>query len=174
MLTSIIVLDYSAPQPRTYERRTQRTRSPRSGGPAVGRYQREGRERRTSDTTVYEPEHGASQERIVDSVRDAQPDASGKDSPHSEPNPAEERSPVPQNVPRFSPMPSPVIEEPLTPPSERERKFPNVSEMASASGSNVHPKASLSPAPVSLISQVRSSLMSSRSSVSSFNRDGQY
>ncbi|CAN9262293.1 unnamed protein product [Alternaria alternata] len=105
---------------------------------------------------------GNERERVVTSVRD---EFGGRYDRQPEQKPGKERSPTTQEVPRYSPMPIPVVEEPSTPTSVGHTSIPKV---PSASGNAAGPRTSSTP--LSPISQIRNPLKLPRSSVSSLNK----
>lgn len=165
MLT-IIVIGSSVPRSRTYERWRQRTRSPRTQGRRQDEPREEGYESKETNTKLNDCPR-KERERVVASARDEEPKLGGWNDRPSEQKPPQERSPTTQDVPRYSPMPVPVVEEPCTPTSEGQRNAPKI---PSASGSVGRPKASPASAPLSPISQLRSPLSSPRSAVSSLDK----
>ncbi|KAF1938092.1 hypothetical protein EJ02DRAFT_514778 [Clathrospora elynae] len=118
--------DFKAPRSRTYERR-QRTTSPSDGKPQLERRRKQREQRGVNNTRIYEPKRGGKRE---EQTSDGQQDDSGKDQRQSQRSAVKERSPVPQDVPPYWPMPVPVVEEPLTPTSQQ----PNLPKKPSASG----------------------------------------
>lgn len=167
MLT-IIVIGSSVPRSRTYERWRQRTTSPRNQGRRQDEPREEGHEAKDTNTKLNDDTCPRKErERVVASARDEEPKLGGWNDRPSEQKPQQKRSPTTQDVPRYSPMPVPVVEEPCTPSSEGQLNAPKI---PSASGSVGRPKASTGSAPLSPISQLRSPLSSPRSAVSSLDK----
>lgn len=166
MLT-VVVIGSSVPRSRTYERWRQRTTSPRNSGRSKGEPRTEGYEAKETHTKLNDDTcQRKERERVVASVRDEVPKLGGWNDRQPEQKPLQEHSPTTQDVPRYSPMPVPVVEEPCTPRYERQLNAPKI---ASASGSVGRPTATSASAPLSPISQLQSPLSSPRSAVSSLD-----
>ena len=161
MLT--FVVESSVARSRSYERWRQRTTSPRDSGPRKDQPGGEAHAVRRTNTKLNEDtRQGNERERVVTSVRD---EFGGRYDRQPEQKPGKERSPTTQEVPRYSPMPIPVVEEPSKPTSVGHTSIPKV---PSASGNAAGPRTSSTP--LSPISQIRNPLKLPRSSVSSLNK----
>ncbi|CAN9303054.1 unnamed protein product [Alternaria alternata] len=142
---------------------TARTTSPRDSGPRKDQPGGEAHAVRRTNTKLNEDtRQGNERERVVTSVRD---EFGGRYDRQPEQKPGKERSSTTQEVPRYSPMPIPVVGEPSTPTSVGHTSIPKV---PSASGNAAGPR--ISSAPLSPISQIRNPLKLPRSSVSSLNK----
>jgi hypothetical protein len=154
MLTYVV--ESSAARSRSYERWRERTTSPRHDGPRKDQPREEGHEAKATNTKLNENGYQRNErERVVTSVRNDQPELGGRYDRQPEQNLGQERSSAIQEVPRYSPMPIPVVEEPSTPTSEGHTSIPKV---PSASGGAAH--SNISSAPRSPISRIRNPLRS--------------
>ncbi|CAN9292496.1 unnamed protein product [Alternaria alternata] len=163
LMGRILQSESSVARSRSYERWRQRTTSPRDSGPRKDQPGGEAHAVRRTNTKLNEDtRQGNERERVVTSVRD---EFGGRYDRQPEQKPGKERSSTTQEVPRYSPMPIPVVGEPSTPTSVGHTSIPKV---PSASGNAAGPR--ISSAPLSPISQIRNPLKLPRSSVSSLNK----
>lgn len=117
------------------------------------------------EATVTEIGHrGGKAHNVARNLADTEAENDVKGKPQSGENAAKRHSPASEQVPRFTPMPIPVVEEPLTPSSDTQ---PNTDGRLSQSSGDFHPKTP--SAQVSPVVAVQTTLMSSWSSVSSLH-----
>ena len=103
--------------------------SPR-GGPELRRHDEQNKEVGSA---------GEVNERVADSGRDAEPEGGGRNDEQHEQEPSVPlESTTADEIPRLSPMPVAIVEQPCTPTSEK-------AKLASASGGSAKPRASTSP-----------------------------